>query len=426
MVKSEIKELGEKKISINIEAPVEMLKAAMESNFSKYQSRVQEPGFRKGKVPAEIIRRKFAKSIEAEAVNDVIEQSFEEVIREKNISPYAAPLIDNLTFTPDGPVKYDAIVELKPEVELGNYKGIKLDNQAVSVTDEEVDGSVKYYTEAYTTLKPVEGRTSQKGDFVEFYYSLTVDGSVLKGMENRNMLVELGNERNLPEFENALYNISAGAEKDIEVTLPDNFYLKQHVGQKGLYKIKVFAVKEKQVPEFNDEFVRNIQGGTTKEEFLDKIRKSIIETKSEEAGHAVEHKLTDAIIANSKVLLPPSLVDRQVELQYEDLNENLKKRSIPFDTYLEGIKKSKEELDAEMRKDAVMVLSEYLLVNEIGRKENIRLEEKDIDDYVSNLRLKPGVKREKVKQTLTDHDKSVILRRKIFRYLLSVSDIQTV
>jgi trigger factor len=338
------------KRELSIEIPADVVSKQQEALVQQYSKQARIPGFRKGKVPASMVRNRFSSEITSDVVEHLVPQYFRDAVLKTGLKPVSQPHIYGLEFTPGEPIKFKAAFEVLPEFELADYKEIKADKPEINITDEQVDAEVKQLQERQASFDPVnDDRGAEKGEFVQVSFEAMPkgveadsaeaksEGAETKGkaaadaegagaeagqatqpVQMDEVLVEIGGANTIPEFTEHLSGAKAGEDRNFDVAYPDDFYDKRLAGQTFSYKVKVNAVKKKTLPELNDDFAKELS-----QEFktIDDLKKLIRENMEGEQRHKAEHaakdKLVDELLAKNDFPVPRSLVEHQIDLRLE-------------------------------------------------------------------------------------------------------------
>jgi trigger factor len=337
------------KRELSIEIPADVVSKQQEALVQQYSKQARIPGFRKGKVPASMVRNRFSSEITSDVVEHLVPQYFRDAVLKTGLKPVSQPHIYGLEFTPGEPIKFKAAFEVLPDFELADYKEIKADKPEINITDEQVDAEVKQLQERQASFDPVnDDRGAEKGEFVQVSFEATpksveadaakaksedaetkgeaatsaegaaVEPAAPQPVQMDEVLVEIGGANTIPEFTEHLAGAKAGEERSFDVAYPDDFYDKRLAGQTFSYKVKVNAVKKKTLPELNDDFAKELS-----QEFktIDDLKKLIRENMEAEQRHKAEHaakdKLVDELLAKNDFPVPRSLVEHQIDLRLE-------------------------------------------------------------------------------------------------------------
>ncbi len=415
-----VNKLPKSKIELLFEIPWGEFQPFLDKAEKELSKDLNLKGFRKGKIPKEIAKEQLGEDkILAYASELLIKKKYPDYVIEKNLEVISPPKIEILKLAPNNPFSFKALVEVLPEVSLPDYKEIasKIKKKKVSVEEKEVEDTLNWLQKSRTEFKEIE-REAKNGDFIEIEYkSPQIENN--KVFEDR---FYLGKGQFVPGFEKNLEGIRAGEEKEFTVTFPEEYKTNKALeGKEVSFKVKVKKVQKAKIPELNDEFAKKLGNFNN----LDELRKTIKEgiKKEKEINEKQKRKsdILEKIALETKVELPENLVTLEKQNMLEDLKANVKKNlKIPFEQYLSQIKKSEKELENSFDEKARKRVKGFLILKEIGKKENVIVKEEEVDSAVNQfLKNFPDV--EKAKEIdlsrLKEYYKGVIFNEKVFQLL---------
>jgi trigger factor len=386
------------KREINVEIPAEVVTKQMEGMVQQYSKQARIPGFRKGKVPASMVRSKFSSEITSDVVEHLVPQYFKEGVTKAGFRPVSQPHIYDLEYTPGEPMKFKAAFEILPDFELGNYKETKVAKPQTSVTDEEVDAEVKQLQERQSSYDPIdEERGAKKGEFVQVSFEATpktAEGAAepaegageQKSQQPVHMdevMVEIGGENTIPEFTEHLKGAKAGEERNFDVAYADDFYDKRLAGKVFSYKVKINALKKKATPELNDEFAQELSPELKTFEDLKKlIRENMEAERKHKADHEAKDLLIEELLAKHDFAVPRSLVEHQIELRLERGLRALAAQGMkPEDMkHMDFARLRAGQLDA-----AIKEVKASILLAKIALAEKIEVSDDDLDNEIAGM-----------------------------------------
>ena len=384
-MKRVINKLENSKVEVVCDIDEKVWKEAQEKAFEKLAKDLSLPGFRKGHVPTEMARKHIESAkILNEAINNLLQPSFDEVLKEEKLTPIVRPTVD-VTKVSDKELQLKFVIVLPPEVTLGNYKGLDIAKDKVSVSKEEVEKEVEKLVSQNANLV-VSENPAKVGDTVVIDFVGSIDGKEFDGGKADNFSLELGSHQFVPGFEEQLVGVKSGDVVDVLVTFPTQ-YVKELAGKKANFKVTVHEVKEKVVPELNEELIKELAIPEVNDvsSLHEHIKKQLTSQKESQATN----KLLDAIIAKvvetSKVDLSKEIVDEEVEGMKHNVEEQMKSRGLTMEQYLEITGQDKEKFEENLRKDAEKNLRSVLVMEEIAKAENIKVEEKDLEDEYKKI-----------------------------------------
>ena len=375
-------------------------KAAQEKAFKKVASNLQVDGFRKGKVPENIARKHVDQGkVLDEAINSLLPTVYSDIIREERLEPVARPQVD-VTKISDTDLELKFVIVTAPEVKLGQYKGLAIGKQEVTVSDEEVEKSVKDLVASSASLVVKEGE-AKEGDTVVMDFVGSIDGKPFDGGSANNHELELGSHQFIPGFEEQLVGHKAGEHVEVKVKFPEN-YVEELKGKDAVFACDIHEVKEKKMPELNEEFIKELgMPGVENLESLKAAKKDeLLKQKQQAAERDYMAKLYDAIAANATIDLPEEMVEDQVQSRRQEIEGNMKKSGFDLKTYLQMVGQTEEQFLEQIRKDARRDITNFFVSEEVGKAEKIEVSDADVEFEYSKLAEQYKMKLEDVKKAL--------------------------
>lgn len=386
-------------VEVHVVVDEKSWKDAQEASTKKLCKEVQVDGFRKGNVPEAIAKRHInqGKMLD-EAINSLLPSIYREIMEEEKIEPFAQPQVD-VTKISDTNLEVKFVIVTAPEVELGEYKGLKVGKKEVKVSAKEVDEEVEKLLKENASLVLKEG-ASEMGDTVVFDFVGTVDGKAFDGGSAQNYSLELGSHQFIPGFEEQLVGVKAGEHKDVNVTFPEQ-YTPELAGKAALFACDVHEVKAKKLPELNDEFVKELNRGVeTVEALKESTKKDIQARKEQESKREFLEKLYEKIASGSKVEIPEEMIKEQAANMKKDMEQRMAQSGLTLEQYLQFTGQKAEDFDAQLEKDAKKDITNYFLLEEVGKKENLELTDADVEFEYAKLAEQYKMKLEDVKKAL--------------------------
>ena len=386
-------------VEVHVVVDEKSWKDAQEASTKKLCKEVQVDGFRKGNVPEAIAKRHInqGKMLD-EAINSLLPSIYKEIMEEEKIEPFAQPQVD-VTKISDTNLEVKFVIVTAPEVELGEYKGLKIGKKEVKVSAKEVDEEVEKLLKENASLVLKEG-ASEMGDTVVFDFVGTVDGKAFDGGSAQNYSLELGSHQFIPGFEEQLVGVKAGEHKDVNVTFPEQ-YTPELAGKAALFACDVHEVKAKKLPELNDEFVKELNRGVeTVEALKENTKKDIQARKEQESKREFLEKLYEKIASGSKVEIPEEMIKEQAANMKKDMEQRMAQSGLTLEQYLQFTGQKAEDFEAQLEKDAKKDITNYFLLEEVGKKENLELTDADVEFEYAKLAEQYKMKLEDVKKAL--------------------------
>ncbi|MBQ9790149.1 MAG: trigger factor [Clostridia bacterium] len=422
---------GEKKdgkIVIEFSLDAKEWEKEVENAYNKNKGRYNIDGFRKGKVPRSVLEKTFGEYLFYEdAFNEMCPRVYQEMLdKEADIFPVDYPEIDVKSFTKEG-VKFTATVTLLPEVKLGEYKGLEVKKRKVSVSAPEVEGELKSMQEKHARFVEVTDRAAKNGDLVNLNYSGSVDGVKFDGGTAEDQELELGSHTFIEGFEEQMVGMTIGEEKDLNVTFPEAYHSEALAGKPAVFAVKLLGIREKQLPELNDEFAADTTEFSTLEELKADIKKHIKEHKEHHADVDAENELIKKIVDASEVEIPAVMVENQLDRMVEDVQNRLAYQGLKFEDYLAYTGSSMEAYRDSRKDEAKNAVKTTLVLEEIVKAEKIEVTEADIDAKLEELAPRMGKTVEELKKTVVkgqeEYLKNTIISEKVIKVIKDLNKI---
>lgn len=404
------------KVTLKIEVASEVFEKGVNEAYKKNRGRFNVPGFRKGKAPRKIIEMNYGKGIfYEEAINEVFPEEYSKAIKEHDLEPVDRPDLDVGEIESGKPVMFTVEVTVKPEVELGEYKGIEVEKVEYSVEDEAVDNELKNIQDANSRLVSVEDRAVKAGDILTIDYAGFVGEEQFEGGTAENQTLEIGSNSFIPGFEDQLIGKEAGEEVEVKVTFPEEYHAEDLAGKEAVFKVTVHEIKEKEVPELDDELAKDVSEFDTLEELKADIKSKLEAQKAEEAKMELENKLLEKISENSKIDIPEAMIENQISSSVNDFSYRLRYQGLDLEKYLELTKTSMSDFREQFRDNAEKFVKADLVLEAISKKEDVSLTEEEIEEELQVLSKQYGQDIDKLRQNLDEEDMDYLKKTKIKR-----------
>lgn len=377
----------EKNVAVlDIEVEEDKVASALDQAFKKVSKKVLVPGFRKGKVPRQIFEAKFGvESLYQEALDIILPEAYVSAVQETGIQPVDRPEVDVEQFGKGQTLKFKAKVTVRPEVELGEYKGLELEAAAAEVTAEEVNAELEKLQQRHAELVPVEEGAAQNGDVVVIDFEGFVDGEAFEGGKAERYSLELGSGSFIPGFEEQLVGMSKEEEKDVVVTFPEDYHAEQLKGKEAVFKVKLHDIKRKNLPELDDEFAKDVSEFETLDEFKADLEKNLKERKENEAKRQRENDAVEKASANAQVEIPAVMIEDETEQMVKEFENRLRMQGMNAEMYYQFSGQTQEDLKAQMRGDAEKRVRNNLVLDAIAKAEGIAASDEEINAELENL-----------------------------------------
>lgn len=390
--------------TLTFEIPVEEVNTALDIAYKKVRKNISVPGFRKGKVPRQIFNNVYGEaSLYEEALNITLPSAYQKAVDEEGLEVVAQPQIDIESMEKGQPWVLTAKVTLKPEVKLGDYKGLTVEKQDRTVTDEAVEAKIEAKRQELAELV-VKEAAAAKGDTVVIDFEGFKDGQAFDGGKGENHSLELGSNSFIPGFEDQLIGAEPGQSLDVNVTFPENYQAEELAGQDATFKVTVHEVKAKELPELDDEFAKDADDEVESlEEYKNKVRVQLEETMEATAKEAVEDLALRQAVENAEVVeLPQAMVDDEVQRQMDHFLNNMKRQGINEDMYYQLSGTSREDLHKQFAEESELRTKTNLVLEAIVKEEGIEVSEDEIQAEVEALAGQYGMDANQVRQYVTE------------------------
>ena len=390
--------------TLTFEIPVEEVNTALDIAYKKVRKNISVPGFRKGKVPRQIFNNVYGEaSLYEEALNITLPSAYQKAVDEEGLEVVAQPQIDIESMEKGQPWVLTAKVTLKPEVKLGDYKGLTVEKQDRTVTDEAVEAKIEAKRQELAELV-VKEAAAAKGDTVVIDFEGFKDGQAFDGGKGENHSLELGSNSFIPGFEDQLIGAEPGQSLDVNVTFPENYQAEELAGQDATFKVTVHEVKAKELPELDDEFAKDADDEVESlEEYKNKVRVQLEETMEATAKEAVEDLVLRQAVENAEVVeLPQAMVDDEVQRQMDHFLNNMKRQGINEDMYYQLSGTSREDLHKQFAEESELRTKTNLVLEAIVKEEGIEVSEDEIQAEVEALAGQYGMDANQVRQYVTE------------------------
>ena len=378
------KNKNELKLEFTIEADI--FTKGIETVFKKNAKYFNVPGFRKGKVPMHIAEKYYGIEIFYEdAFNEVVPAIYEKEITDNKLDVVSKPEIDIVQMERGKDLIFTAIVQTKPEVELGEYKGIELKKVEYKVKDEDVENELKHMAEKNVRIVTVEDRAAKEGDIAVIDFEGSIDGVPFDGGKAENHELELGSHSFIEGFEDQVVGMKLDEEKDINVTFPEEYFSKDLAGKPAVFKVKLHEIKTKEYPEMDDEFAKDVSEFDTIAELKADIKKNLGEQNENKAKSEIEEKAIEKVCENAKLDIPSAMIERELDIMSEDLDRRLTYQGMNLEQYLKIVNKTKEAFREEMKPQAEKTVKTRLVLEAISKDAKIVITEEEINEKIAEL-----------------------------------------
>ena len=399
---------------LTFEIQPDKIKEGLDIAFNKVKKSLNVPGFRKGRVPRQIFNKMYGEeALYQDALNALLPEAYANAISESKIKPVSQPEINVESMEKDSAWVLSAKVTVEPEVELGEYKGLEVMKHSTDVSDKEVADELERRRQQQAELVLKEDELAAEGDTVVIDFEGKVDGKPFDGGKAENYSLELGSKTFIPGFEDQLVGHKAGDEVEVKVTFPDDYQAKDLQGKDAVFEVKIHEVKQKELPELDDDFAKDIDDDVdTLEELKAKVKDEIKEQKEAAAKNAVQEEAISKAVENAKIGdIPEAMIEDDVQRQMDQYFSGMQQQGINPDMYFKLTGTSEEDLRKQFREGSEERVKTNLVLEAIVEKENIEISEDEINDEIKDLATQYGMDEKAVRSALSDdmlkHDISI-------------------
>ena len=393
---------------ITVTVPAEDFAKAMKETYNREKGRYQLPGFRKGHAPQKMIEQFYGKGVFFEgAVNSCINKTYADAAKESGLDIVSRPEIDVTQVEAGKDLIYTATVAVKPDVTLGEYKGIEVQKADMTVTDQDVEDAVRRELEKDSRLVTVTDRAAKDGDTVKIDFDGSVDGVAFDGGKGENYPLQLGSGSFIPGFEEQIVGHSAGDAFDVEVTFPEDYHAKELAGKAAVFKTVLHEIQTREVPELTDAYADD-KGFDSVDAFREDVKQKLTDAKAKSAAAANENAVIGKVVENAQIELPEPMVETQVEQMIDDYARRMQSQGLQLDQYMEYTGMTMDKLKEQFHPQAVRNLKTRLTLEKVVEAENIEVSEEAIEAEIKRMAEQYKVDFEKMQEFMSDEDKKNI------------------
>ncbi len=372
---------------LTVEVEVATVNEGLDAAFKKVVKQVNVPGFRKGKMPRQMFEKRFGvESLYQDALDIILPDAYANAVEEAGINPVDRPEIDIEQMEKGQNLIFKASVTVAPEVKLGEYKGLEVEAFNAEVTDEDVDNEIKALQERQAELVVKEEGQAADGDTVVIDFEGSVDGELFEGGTSENYTLELGSNSFIPGFEEQVVGLETGAEKDIEVSFPEEYHAAELAGKPAVFKVKLHEIKTKELPQLDDEFAKDVDDEVeTLAELKEKTKKNLEHDKKHQAENAIRDAVIEKASANVEVDIPEVMVNNEVDRMMKDFEQRLQSQGLNMELYFQFSGQDEEALKGQMLEEAKNQVRVSLTLDAIVKAENIEVTEEDVNAELEKM-----------------------------------------
>ena len=415
-------------VSFEFSVSPEEFEKAVQKAYKKNVKKINMPGFRKGKAPRIIIEKAYGKEVFYEdAINFVLPDAYDKAVEENGISPVAQPEVDlkSEKIEPDKEIIFTAKVVVKPEFELGEYKGVKAEKAVYETTDENVNEEIEKLRERNSRLVPVEDRAVQADDIANINFEGFVDDVAFEGGKGENFDLTIGSGQFIPGFEDQLLGKNVGDDVEVKVTFPDEYHAEDLAGKDAVFKVKINSLKVKELPEADDDFAMDVSEFDTLDEYKADIKAKLEKANEDKAKHETEQNVIDAVCANTEIDIPDEMIDSQIDSMIRDMDMQMRYQGIDLNTYMQYTGQTMDTIREQYKPEAEKRVKTTLVLEKVSEVEKIEPTDEDVENEYQKISEENGMKIDHIKKYIKEDDvKARIKAEKAINLLVESADFE--
>lgn len=402
----QVEKLEKNMAKLTIEASAEDFEKAIQKVYLKARGKINIPGFRKGKAPRKLIEKMYGTGVFYEdAANDLIPTAYAEALKDCDLEIVSRPEINVTQIEAGKPFIFTAEVAVKPEVTLGEYKGVEVEKSDVEVTEEDINKEVDKERENNSRTIDVDDRAVENGDIIKLDFDGSVDGVPFEGGKAENYTLTIGSGSFIPGFEDQLIGTKIGEEKDVTVTFPGDYHEKSLAGKEAVFKCKVNAISVKELPEADDEFASEVSEFETLAEYKEDIKKKLTEKKEKAARAKKEAQAIEKAVENATMEIPDAMIDTQVQSMMEDFARRMQSQGLSLEQYFQFTGMDVKKMHDQMKPEALKRIQNSLVLEAVAKAENIEISDEKVDEEIAKMAEAYKMEVEKLKDLIGESEK---------------------
>ena len=402
----QVEKLEKNMAKLTIEVPASDLEKALQSAYKKQKNKISLPGFRKGKVPRQMIEKMYGAEIFFDdAANEIIPKAYADAYDECELEIVSRPEINIVQIEKGKPFIFTAEVATKPEVTLGEYKGLEVDKVSTRVTQKEIEAKIEEEAEKNARTVTVEDRAVQDGDEVILDFEGFVDGEAFEGGKGENYPLTIGSGSFIPGFEEQLVGAEAEKEVEVKVTFPEDYHAEELKGKEAVFKCTVHEIKAKELPEIDDEFAAEVSEFDTLDEYKADVKAKIKEQKATDGKRKQEDQAVEQAIKNASYEIPDAMVDTQISQMANDFAQRIQSQGLTMEQYYQFTGMTEEKMNEEFKPQAVKRIETRLVLEAIAKAENIEISDEKLDEEIAKMAEAYKMEADKLKEFMGDAEK---------------------
>ena len=405
----QVETLEKSMAKLTIKVSAEEFETALDKAYKKNKNKISLPGFRKGKAPRAMIEKMYGTGVFYEdAANDLIPGAYESAAKESELEIVAQPSIDVTQIEKGKPFIFTATVAVKPEVTLGDYKGIEVEKKTAEVTDEELQAEIDKVRESNSRMITVEDRAVQDGDITTIDFEGFVDGEPFEGGKGENYPLTIGSHSFIDNFEEQLIGKNIGEETEVNVTFPEQYQAEELQGKPAVFKVTIKEIKVKELPELDDDFAQDVSEFDTVDEYKEDLKKKLLENKEAALKREKEEDVVGKIIENATMEIPDPMVDTQVRQMVQEFSQRIQSQGLSLQQYMQFTGMTPESLTNELQPQALKRIQSRLVLEAVVAAENIETSDEDLEKELEKMAEMYQMEADKLKELVGEEEKKQI------------------
>ncbi len=407
----QVEKLEKNMAKLTIEAGADELEKAIEKAYQKQKKKISIPGFRKGKVPRQMVEKMYGKEVFYEdAANELIPDAYDKALDECEEDIVSSPKIEVVQIEAGKPFIFTATVALKPEVKLGKYKGVQVDQMDTEVTDEEIDQEINKERENNARNITVDNRPVKDGDITTLDFEGFVDGEPFEGGKGEDYPLTIGSGAFIPGFEEQLVGAEIGKEVEVKVTFPEDYQAENLQGKEAVFKCTIKEIKEKELPELDDEFASEVSEFETMAEYRESVKKSLTEKKEKDAKNAKEEAAIQAVVEDSEMEIPEPMLESQQKQMVDEFAQRITMQGLSMEQYFQFTGTNYQKMVEQVKPQALERIKSRLVLEAVVKAENIEVTEEDYEKELETMAEVYQMEIAKVKDLMGEREKKNIMQ----------------